>query len=313
MIATAVRHRRTKPRRTRPRRLARRRIETQFRTLVSPHQLNTRRGRTIYWIVLVGMVVAFTAIFMFPLYWMVTGALKAPEELDQIPPTLVPQDPSFDAYIEAWNLLDLGLLLKNTAIYAVGAWLFTLAVDVSAAFALSKLRPMFGKLITGMMLATLMIPPMVLMLPLFVTIVDLDLLNSPWAIWLPAAANGFNIFLLKRFFDSIPRELIEAAEMDGASPARILWSIVLPVSRPILGVVSIFTVVAVWKDFLYPLLVLPDTDSMTVSVAINSLSQTMPTNALTAALVIASIPTIVIFLFFQRHIMAGLTAGSLKG
>ncbi|GAA3471218.1 carbohydrate ABC transporter permease [Nonomuraea roseola] len=308
MIATAVRHRRT-----RPRRLAQRRIETRFRTLVSPHQLNTRRGRTIYWIVLVGMVVAFTAIFMFPLYWMVTGALKAPEELDQIPPTLVPQDPSFDAYIEAWNLLDLGLLLKNTAIYAVGAWLFTLAVDVSAAFALSKLRPMFGKLITGMMLATLMIPPMVLMLPLFVTIVDLDLLNSPWAIWLPAAANGFNIFLLKRFFDSIPRELIEAAEMDGASPARILWSIVLPVSRPILGVVSIFTVVAVWKDFLYPLLVLPDTDSMTVSVAINSLSQTMPTNALTAALVIASIPTIVIFLFFQRHIMAGLTAGSLKG
>ncbi|MEV4059422.1 carbohydrate ABC transporter permease [Nonomuraea dietziae] len=308
MIATAVRHRRT-----RPRRLVRRRIETQFRTLVSPHQLNTRRGRTVYWIVLVGMVVAFTAIFMFPLYWMVTGALKAPEELDQIPPTLVPQDPSFDAYLEAWNLLDLGLLLKNTAIYAVGAWLFTLAVDVSAAFALSKLRPMFGKLITGIMLATLMIPPMVLMLPLFVTIVDLDLLNSPWAIWLPAAANGFNIFLLKRFFDSIPRELIEAAEMDGASPARILWSIVLPVSRPILGVVSIFTVVAVWKDFLYPLLVLPDTDSMTVSVAINSLSQTMPTNALTAALVIASIPTIVIFLFFQRHIMAGLTAGSLKG
>ncbi|MEU4546514.1 carbohydrate ABC transporter permease [Nonomuraea dietziae] len=308
MIATAVRHRRT-----RPRRLAQRRIETRFRTLVSPHQLNTRRGRTIYWIVLVGMVVAFTAIFMFPLYWMVTGALKAPEELDQIPPTLLPRDPSFDAYIEAWNLLDLGLLLKNTAIYAVGAWLFTLAVDVSAAFALSKLRPMFGKLITGMMLATLMIPPMVLMLPLFVTIVDLDLLNSPWAIWLPAAANGFNIFLLKRFFDSIPRELIEAAEMDGASPARILWSIVLPVSRPILGVVSIFTVVAVWKDFLYPLLVLPDTDSMTVSVAINSLSQTMPTNALTAALVIASIPTIVIFLFFQRHIMAGLTAGSLKG
>ncbi|GAA2386351.1 carbohydrate ABC transporter permease [Nonomuraea africana] len=308
MIATAVRHRRP-----RPRVFARRRIETRFRTLVSPHQLNTRKGRTIYWIVLVGMVVGFTAIFMFPLYWMVTGALKAPEELDQIPPTFFPRSPSFDAYIEAWNLLDLGLLLKNTAIYAVGAWLFTLAVDVSAAFALSKLRPMFGKLITGMMLATLMIPPMVLMLPLFVTIVDLDLLNSPWAIWLPAAANGFNIFLLKRFFDAIPRELIEAAEMDGASPARILWSIVLPVSRPILGVVSIFTVVAVWKDFLYPLLVLPDTDSMTVSVAINSLSQTMPTNALTAALVIASIPTIVIFLFFQRHIMAGLTAGSLKG
>ncbi|MGV9307900.1 MULTISPECIES: carbohydrate ABC transporter permease [unclassified Nonomuraea] len=308
MIATAVRHREP-----RPRRLARRRIETRFRTLVSPHQLNTRGGRAIYWTVLVTTVAGCTAVFLFPLYWMVTGGLKPPEELDQIPPTLIPRDPSLEAYAEAWNLLDLGLLLRNTALYAAGAWLFTLAVDVSAAYALSKLRPMFGKLITGMMLATLMIPPMVLILPLYVTVVDLDLLNTPWAIWLPAAANGFNIFLLKRFFDSVPRELIEAAEMDGASPARILWSIVLPVSRPILGVVSIFTVVNVWRDFVYPLLVLPDTDRMTVSVAINSLSQTMPTNALTAALVIASLPTIVIFLFFQRHIMAGLTAGSLKG
>jgi multiple sugar transport system permease protein len=144
-------------------------------------------------------------------------------------------------------------------------------------------------------------------------ILHVNLLNTPWAIWLPAAANGFNIFLLKRFFDSIPRELLEAAQMDGASPTRILWSIVLPISRPILGVVSIFTVVNVWRDFVWPLLVLPDTEKMTISVAINSLSQTMPQNSLTAALVVASIPTIVVFFVFQRHIMAGLTAGGLKG
>jgi multiple sugar transport system permease protein len=140
-----------------------------------------------------------------------------------------------------------------------------------------------------------------------------NLLNTPWAIWLPAAANGFNIFLLKRFFDSIPSDLLEAASIDGASPVRILWSIVLPISRPIIGVVSIFAVVNVWKDFVWPLLVLPDTNKMPVSVAISQLSQQMPQNVLIAALVIASLPAIVVFFIFQRNIMAGLTAGSLKG
>ena len=132
-----------------------------------------------------------------------------------------------------------------------------------------------------------------------------NLLNTPWAIWLPAAANGFFVFLLKRFFDSIPRELLEAAEIDGASPLRILWSIVLPVSRPILGVVSILSVVTVWKDFVWPLLVLPETDKMSISVGIASLSAQMPQNVLIASLVIASLPTILVFFVFQRSIMAG--------
>ena len=110
------------------------------------------------------------------------------------------------------------------------------------------------------MLATLMIPSMVLVVPQYLTVVDLPLLHvsligTPWAIWLPSVANAFNIFLLKRFFDSIPEELMAAAAIDGAAPLRTLWSIVLPMSRPILGVVSIFALVAVWKDFLWPLLV----------------------------------------------------------
>jgi multiple sugar transport system permease protein len=293
-------------------------MERQFRGLVSPHTLNTRRGRTIYWIVLVTVVVGFTAVFVFPLYWMVTGALKSSEEFAQVPPTLFPKTFNFEVYKEAWDQLELGLFLRNTLVYAAGAWLFTLAIDVTAAYALSKLRPMFGKAVLGLMLATLMIPPMVILLPAYLTVKDLpifgwNLLNTPWAIWLPAAANGFYIFLLKRFFDSIPRELLEAAEIDGASPARILWSIVLPVSRPILGVVSILAVVTVWKDFVWPLLVLPDSDKMSISVGISSLSAQMPQNVLMAALVIASIPAIVVFFIFQRSIMAGLTAGSLKG
>ncbi|GIH77811.1 carbohydrate ABC transporter permease [Planobispora longispora] len=305
---------------TRPARARRtpRKIHQEFRTVVSPHQLNSRHGRAIYWTVLVTVVVSFTAAFVFPLYWMVTGAMKTTEDLVQIPPTFLPPQFTLDAYAEAWELMDLSLLLGNTALYAGGAWLFTLAIDVTAAYALSKLRPVLGKLVLALMLATLMIPPMVIMLPAYLTVKDLpllgwDLLNTPWAIWLPAAANGFNIFLLKRFFDSIPRELLEAAEIDGAGPVRILWSIVIPVSRPILGVVSILTVVAVWRDFVWPLLVLTDSEKMSVSIGIASLSSQMPQNVLIASLVIASIPTIIVFFLFQRHIMAGLTAGSLKG
>ncbi len=288
------------------------------RTLVSPLSLRSWRGKLIYWTVLVVVVIGFTVAFVFPLYWMVTGALKSPDELAQIPPSFFPKDYDFGVYKEAWDQLQLGVFLKNTALYAGGAWLFTLAVDVTAAYALSKLRPFFGKVVLGAMLATLMNPPMVLLLPTYLTakdlpILHLNLLNTPWAIWLPAAANGFFVFLLKRFFDSIPRELLEAAEIDGASPMRILWSIVLPVSRPILGVVSILSVVTVWKDFVWPLLVLPETDKMSISVGIASLSAQMPQNVLIASLVIASLPTILVFFVFQRSIMAGLTAGSLKG
>ncbi|MFC0623569.1 carbohydrate ABC transporter permease [Kribbella deserti] len=305
-------------RRTRAKRRRDRAFSAETRSLVSPMSLLTWHGRLIYWTVLVVVITGFTLVFVFPLYWMVTGAMKTPEELAQIPPSFFPMSIDFGVYADAWEQLELGLFLRNTAVYAGGAWLFTLAVDVTAAYALSKLRPMFGKPILALMLATLMIPPMVLLLPTYLVAKDVpifgwDLLNTPWAIWLPAAANGFFIFLLKRFFDSIPRELLEAAEIDGASPMRILWSIVLPVSRPILGVVSILSVVTAWKDFVWPLLVLPETEKMSISIGIASLSAQLPQNVLIASLVIASIPTILVFFVFQRSIMAGLTAGSLKG
>ncbi|MEV0400209.1 carbohydrate ABC transporter permease [Actinoallomurus sp. NPDC050550] len=288
------------------------------RTLISARALSTPRGRVIYWSVLVAVIVLFTAVFVFPLYWMATGALKSSGELARTPPTIFPRHPHPGVYREAWQRLSLERYLLNTLVYAAGAWLLQLAVCVPAAYALSKLRPVLGRAILGMMLATLMIPPTVLLIPLYLTVRDLpflhvNLLNTPFAIWFPAAANAFSVFLLKRFFDSIPRELLEAAAIDGASSWRILRSIVLPISRPILAVVSIFAVVNVWKDFVWPLLVLPDSNRMTVSVAISSLSNQTPENILIAALVIASVPAIAVFLLFQRHIMAGLTAGGLKG
>ncbi|AJP00708.1 ABC transporter permease [Streptomyces cyaneogriseus subsp. noncyanogenus] len=288
------------------------------RTLISPAQLARPRGKVLYWTVFTLVVGGFTLTFLGPLYWLISSGFKDAQEVIRTPPTLVPETFEPGNYQQAWDVMDLAELLGNTLYYAFGALAFQLVLDVAAAYSLSKLRPMFGKAILGMMLATLMIPATVLVVPQYLTVLDVpiverNLLNTPWAIWLPSVTNAFNIFLLKRFFDSIPQELLDAASMDGASPMRILWSIVLPVSRPILGVVSIFAVVGVWKDFLWPLLTLPDPAKQTLNVGIYSLSNGVPVNVLIAALTIASLPTLLIFLIFQRNIMSGLTAGGLKG
>ena len=286
------------------------------RTLISPAQL--RRGRAVYWALLAVVVVVFTLVFLGPLYWMVTGALKSGQEIAQTPPSLFPKHPETKNYADAWNNLNLAKLMFNTFYYAIGAVFFQLVFDTAAAYALSKLRPILGNVVLALMLATLMIPAMVVIVPQYVTAIDLpfvhaSLLDSPWAIWLPLVANAFNIFLLKRFFDSIPEDLIAAAMVDGATPLRTLWSIILPMSRPILGVVSIFAITYVWKDFLWPKLVMPSPETRTLSVGIYAFSGGTPMNVVVAASVIAAIPTVVIFLIFQRNIMSGLTAGSVKG
>jgi multiple sugar transport system permease protein len=290
----------------------------QNRTLISAATLSRRKGKIIYWTVLSVILVVFTLVFVGPLYWMVTGGFKSAQEVVANPPTLFPKHPQASNYSTAWSELKIARLLFNTMYYAFGALAFQLVFDVTAAYAISKLRPVLGKLILGGMLATLMIPSAVLIVPQYMTVLDLpvlhfNLIGTPWAIWLPTVANGFNIFLLKRFFDSIPQDLMHAAAIDGAGPLRTLWSIVLPMSRPILGVVSIFAVVNVWKDFLWPMLVEPDPKNQPINIGINSLSQGVPQNILIAALAISAVPTLLIFLLFQRNIMSGLTAGSLKG
>jgi len=293
-------------------------MATHDRTLISRATLNRPGGKAIYWSVVVAVVVTFSLAFLGPLYWMVTGALKAGPELAQVPPTLFPADPQPHNYLDAWNQLSLGRLLLNTVVYAFGALAFQLVFDVAAAYSLSKLRPVLGNVILALMLATLMIPTAVLIIPQYVTVIDLpivhvNLLDTPFAIWLPAVANAFNIFLLKRFFDAIPQDLMAAAAIDGASPLRTLLSIVLPMSRPILGVVSIFAVTNVWKDFLWPLLVEPSPHTRPLNVGIYAFSTGLPQNVVIAAAVIAAVPTIVFFLIFQKNIMSGLTAGSFKG
>jgi multiple sugar transport system permease protein len=290
------------------------------RTLISPASLRSRRGRTIYFTVLGLTTVVFVLVFFFPLYWMVTGALKHPQELALPTPTFVPESFHPESYVDAWDRLRIARYFLNTVLYALGGWLFQIIFDVAAAYALSKLRPVLGWAVLGLMLASLLLPTAALLVPAYLTvssvpIFDVNLLNTPWALWLPGVANAFNIYVLKRFFDQIPTDLIDAASIDGAGRLRTLISVVLPLSRPVLAVISIFAIIAIWKDFLWPLLVLQEPEGQTLSVALSRLSLTsqVALNEMMAGLVIASVPMIVVFLIFQRSILSGLSAGALKG
>jgi multiple sugar transport system permease protein len=290
------------------------------RTLISSVQLNRPGGRIAYRIVLTVAIVVFTLVFIGPMYFLFTDGLKSTTEAIATPPTLYPHHIYPGTYLQAWNRLDIARLLWNTVYYAFGALAFQLVFDVAAAYSLSALRPVLGNVVFLLMLATLMIPTTVLVVPQYVTvahlpIVGLNLIGTPEAIWLPAVANAFNIFLLKRFFDSIPTDYLDAAKVDGASRMLILVKIVLPISRPILAVVSIFGLVAVWKDFLWPLLVeygySPTRETLNVGIWQAYIGT--PQNLIIAASAMAAIPTIVFFLIFQRNIMAGLTAGGIRG
>ncbi|WP_394824620.1 carbohydrate ABC transporter permease [Pendulispora albinea] len=291
----------------------------ETRSLFSAQHFRRRRHRALYVVVLALLAAAFALVFFFPMYWMVIGSLKDPAELARPAPTFFPESFHPEVYVKAWNELDIGRYFLNTAFYALGGWLTQLVVDVTCAYALSKLRPILGNVVLAGMLASLLLPAAALLVPAYLTVSDVplvhwNLLDTPWALWLPGAANAFNIYVLKQFFDRIPEELLEAARIDGAGRVRTLVSIVLPLSGPVLAVVSIFAVIGMWKDFLWPLLVLQEPRTQTLTVALSRLSATgrVPLTEVMAGLVIASIPMIATFLVFQRSILRGLAAGGSK-
>jgi multiple sugar transport system permease protein len=302
---------------------SRRRVEdSSERTLVSPLMLKRPAGRVIYWTVFALLLVS-TLITFGPLYWMFSSALKSSIEIFQNPPTFWPLHPAWNNYASAWNVLQYPLYFGNTLILAVGAVVLQLLVSATAAFALSKLRPAGKGIIQFVFFSTLMVPPVVYLIPQFVNISDLPLIHvsliNNWAgVWLPEAASALNILILKSFFDTIPTELTDAARLDGANGWQMFSRIILPLSRPALAVVTIFTVVASWKDFLWPLLVLSNPDLQPLSVAIfheagiNS-NYPLPFNYLMAGLVLASVPPILLFLLFQRQIIRGVNLTGLKG
>lgn len=265
------------------------------------------------------LLVALVVVGLGPILWLAKSAVTPTQDTLRQPLALWPNGIDLANLAEAWTRVEIDRYFLNTVIIAAGVWLVQVLVSTTAGYALSVLRPRYGRIVVGLVLGTLFVPGIVLLVPLYLTIIDPPLLgeslvNTFWAVWLPAGANAFNVLLVMRFFDSLPREVFEAARMDGAGPYRLFWSIVVPMSRPIIGVVSVFAVIAAWKDFLWPLLVLKDPGLQPLSVRLPQLQQFIELDVFLAALAIATVIPIALFLVFQRLFLNGAgLGGAVKG
>ncbi len=274
-----------------------------------------RPWRTMHVVLLVVLVVASIG----PLALLLKFAVTPTQDILRSPLAVFPHDVAWSNVSQAWNTIHISRYFLNSLIMAAGSWVSQIVVATSAGYVLSVLRPMWGRVLSSAILCTLFVPAIVLLVPLYLVILHPPLIghsmvNSFWGVWLPVGANAFNVVLMTRFFDNLPREIFEAARVDGAGPFRLFWSIVLPMSRPILGVVSVFAIIASWKDFLWPLLVLRNPDLQPLSVRLPSLQATTDMGVLMAALAIAALLPVVLFLVFQRMFLNGAgMSGAVKG
>lgn len=296
-------------------------VSSTERSLISALEWKSPWVRIAHWVMFT-LLALLTITTLGPLFWMLSGAVKSSAEIFKTPPELWPAHPLWSNFGIAWNELNTLLYLGNTAVLAAGAVALQLVVSATAAYALSKLKPLFGTALLFFFLSTLMVPALAYLIPQYLTVVRLpifgiSLANTWWGVWLPEAANAFNIIVLKSFFDTIPDELCEAARIDGANALQIFLRIILPLSRPALAVVAMFTIFASWKDFLWPLLVLTDTSKQPISVALYQLGIAASTgvsqNVLLAGFILAMLPPLILFLVFQRQIIRGVNTTGLKG
>jgi multiple sugar transport system permease protein len=270
---------------------------------------------TLQMLLLVALVVGGLG----PILWLAKSAITPTIDTITHPMSLFPHGGAWSNLREAWTTVHVGRYFWNTVLIAFGSWATQIVVATTGGFALSVLRPKYAKFITALLLMTLFVPAVVLLVPLYIEIVHPPLIHhsfidSYWAVWLPAGASAFNVVLVTRFFDNLPREIFEAARIDGAGPFRLFWSIVLPMSKPIIGVVSIFAVLASWKDFLWPLLVLTNPNMQPLSVRLPAIQSQTSLGVFLAAMFIACLVPIAGFLVFQRSFLRGTgLGGALKG
>lgn len=271
---------------------------------------------------------------LFPYYWMVSSAFKPLAEITQAPPTFVVQHPTVNnfynrSYNPGVNDQIQGLFQRFSGLGFLGffanSFLITALVTVlslifasAAGYVLAKHKFPGSRLVFLLIIGSMMIPWQVTIIPNFLTMRDLGWINSYWALLIPALPKAFAVFFLLQSIRSVPGELFDAARIDGAGEIRIWWQIVLPLVRPALAAMAIFVALGEWNNFLWPLLVINDDAHATLPLALGRLAGSLASDPraagpIMAATLLASIPTLIFFLLFQRQFVAGITVGSLKG
>jgi len=272
------------------------------------------RARTRALTITIGVGLAIGAIITaFPFIWMITSSFKPQSESIDYPPTILPQAPTVEYYLTLFTELDFGRYLVNTVIVVlisyVGLMLMAMAGYAFAKFDFRGKGWMFF-----LVLATLMIPVQVTMIPTYLIINSLHLTNTLVGIALPTLVSGFSIFLFRQFMTTIPTEMLEAARLDGAGEFRTFWQIVLPMSKPILAVQVVLTFIAGWNSFLWPLILSSDQKLYTLSVGLNLLNQQLAVNPSLqmAGASVMVVPILIVFIIFQRYVIQGFALSGLK-
>lgn len=269
------------------------------------------RGR----IALLGCALVLVVLWVLPLAWAVATSLKPEEETTATPLRWIGSTVTFQAYEQVWASGDLARWMVNTAYIASMTTLLTVLLTAMAAYGFCRTDFRGRKALYGLVMAGIMVPPQVLIAPLFAEMVALNLVDTYWGVILPQVAVPAMVFILVKFFEGVPRELEEAAYVDGAGRWRVFWQIVMPLSRPILAAVAIFTFIQTWNNFLWPFLVTTDPDGMTLPVGLVNVQSTYGVRyaQVMASAVIGGLPLLVVFAFFQRQIVRGVAHTGLAG
>ncbi|HET7613389.1 MAG TPA: carbohydrate ABC transporter permease, partial [Gemmatimonadaceae bacterium] len=276
---------------------------------------SARARRRFAQIVLYALLIIGALIALVPMLWMLSASLMPTGEASTYPPHLLPSRITFAHYGDLFTRLNLGRYLLNSSFIAVTVTAISLVVNSMAGYAFAKLR-FRGRDRTFRLLSLgLVLPVQIAMLPLFLLMKNLHLINTYWGVIIPGMASIFGIFLIRQYALSIPDDMLDAARIDGASELRIYWEVVVPGILPILATLAIWTFLSTWNDFMWPLIVLSDQAHYTLPVALANLSgeHVQDTELMMAGSVLTVIPVLAVFLFLQRYYIQGVMAGSVKG
>lgn len=267
-------------------------------------------GISVRYLLLLGIA----ALFAFPLYWMAVTALNGPDTVFSFPPVLLPQW-HFGNFAEAWHGTSWLRYYANTLVVSVGGMLLVVATSALAGYAFAAMRFPGKALVFACVLGMYMVPPEATVVPNYVILSRLNWLNTFQAQIVPFGASIFGIFLMRQFFLTLPKELWEAAQLDGCSHLRFLWTIALPLARPALVTVALFHFVLFWNSFFWPLIVTSDDSVRPIQVGLSSFAQADSTQPilLAAGALMTTLPILVLFLFAQRQLVGGIAATGVRG
>jgi alpha-1,4-digalacturonate transport system permease protein len=270
----------------------------------------SRPKNLVVWLLLVmGALVMF-----FPIYWMFATAVRPPDQLFNGEFRLIPEDFLWRNFVDSWNKLPFDLYYINSIAIALIAVVVTVFINLLAGYTFAKYDFPGRNLLFFLLLSTLMIPIQVIMVPEFFIVAQLGWVNTWWGVLVPRAAEAFGIFMVRQFMVSIPDELIEAARLDGAGEFEIFRKIILPISWPVIAVLTIFTFMWRWNDFSWPLVVLHDQASYTVPLGLNLMKGLYFTDwtGIMSMSLVSILPMLLIFVFFQRYFVQGIASSGLK-